>query len=66
MQAQPQDMLRDPGRIIHQALIDARRRGLDRLGQARWAAAQVLAVRPDLDASELAHSIERAAGDLSV
>jgi uncharacterized membrane protein len=61
MQAQSQD----PSRVIVRALAEARRRGLDRLGQARWAAARVLAVRPDLDAADLARSIERAADELA-
>ena len=60
MQAQAQD----PSRIITRALIEARGRGLDRLGQARWAAARVKAVRPDLDTSDLVQSIERAADEL--
>jgi len=62
MQAQPQDP--DPTRVIARALIEARRRGLDRLGQTRWAAARVMEVRPDLNALDLAHSIEQAAGEL--
>lgn len=62
MQAQPHDP--DPSRVIARALIEARRRGLDRLGQARWAAARVMEVRPDLNASDLAHSIERAADEI--
>ena len=61
MQAQP----RDATRVIALALTEARGRGLDRLGQARWAAACVLAVRPDLDAADLTRSIERAADELS-
>ena len=61
MQAQPQD----PSRIITRALIEARGRGLDRLGQARWAAARVMAVRPDLNALDLAHTIEQAADEIS-
>ena len=61
MQAQPQD----PSRIITRALIEARGRGLDRLSQTRWAAARVMALRPDLNASDLAHTIERAADELS-
>jgi hypothetical protein len=60
MQAQ----LQDPSRIITRALIEARGRGLDRLGQARWATARVMAVRPDLSAADLAHSIERAADEI--
>ena len=61
MQAQPQD----PSRIITRALIEARGRGLDNLSQARWATARVLAVRPDLDPSVIAQSIQRAADELS-
>ena len=61
MQAQPQD----PSRIITRALIEARGRGLDTLSQARWATARVLAVRPDLDPSVIARSIQRAADELS-
>ncbi|GEM_PF-5367730 len=60
MQAQ----LQDPSRIITRALIEARGRGLDRLSQARWAAARVMAVRPDLDAIDIAHSIEQAADEI--
>ena len=60
MQAQTQD----PSRIITRALIEARGRGLDRLSQTRWAAARVIAVRPDLNAAELAHFIERAADEI--
>jgi len=62
MQAQTQD----PSRIIARALIEARGRGLDRLGQTRWATARVLAVRPDLTAADVAHSVEQAANDLPV
>lgn len=61
MQAQSQD----PTRLIARALTEARGRGLDSQGQARWATACVLAVRPDLDAADLASSIERAAGELA-
>jgi len=60
MQAQTQD----PSRIITRALIEARGRGLDRLSQARWATARVMQVRPDLNATELAQSIERAADEI--
>ncbi|HMA49990.1 MAG TPA: hypothetical protein VKP60_09575 [Magnetospirillaceae bacterium] len=62
MQAQTQD----PSRMIARALIEARGRGLDRLGQTRWAAARVLAVRPDLNPIDLARSIEHAANEMTV
>lgn len=62
MQAQTQD----PSRIIARALTEARGRGLDRLGQTRWAAARVLAVRPDLDPAEITRTVERAADQLPV
>jgi len=58
--------LQDPSRVIARALIDARRRGLDRQGQTRWAAARVAEVRPDLDEADIAHSVELAANELPV
>lgn len=62
MQAQTQD----PSRVIARALIEARRRGLDHLGQTRWAAASVLAVRPDLSAAEIARSVEDVVNEVPV
>ncbi len=62
MQAQ----LQDPTRVIARALADARRRGLDRQGQTRWAAARVAEVRPDLHPADIAHSVELAANELPV
>ena len=56
----------DPTRVITRALLEARRRGLDNLGQTRWAVAEVLTVRPDMSAVEAARSVERAVRDLSV
>jgi hypothetical protein len=58
--------IQDPSRVIARALIEARRRGLDRLGQTRWAAARVMAVRPDLSPADIAQSVERAADELPV
>lgn len=55
----------DPSRLIARALLEARRRGLDDLGQTRWAVAKVLAVRPDMTAAEAARSVERTVADLS-
>lgn len=62
MTALPQD----PSRIIARALLEARGRGLDWLGQTRWATARVMAVRPDLSAADVAHSVERAANELPI
>jgi hypothetical protein len=56
----------DPTRVIARALTEARRRGLDRLGQTRWAAARVAEVRPDLNPSDVARTIERAAAEMTV
>lgn len=59
-------LYQDPSRLIARALLEARRRGLDDLGQTRWAVAKVLAVRPDMTASEAARSVERTVADLSI
>lgn len=56
----------DPSRLIARALLEARRRGLDDLGQSRWAVAKVLAVRPDMTAAEAAISVEMTVRDLSI
>jgi hypothetical protein len=48
----------DPSRVIARALFDARRRGLDDVSQSRYAVATVLAVRPDMTASDAAKSVE--------
>jgi hypothetical protein len=55
----------DPSRLITRALQEARRRGLDHLGQTRWAVAKVLTVRPDMTAAEAARSVEKTIADLS-
>lgn len=55
----------DPSRLIARALLEARRRGLDDLSQTRWAVAKVLAVRPDMSASEAARSVEQTVRDLA-
>ena len=55
----------DPSRLIARALLEARRRGLDDLGQSRWAVAKVLDVRPDMSAAEAARSVEQTIRDLS-
>jgi len=55
----------DPTRVIARALLEARKRGLDDVGQTRWAVASVLAVRPDMTAIEAARSVERTANDLA-
>ncbi len=62
MSAQPQD----PSRVIARALLEARRRGLDTLGQTRWAVAEVLSVRPDMSTADATRSVERAVRDMSV
>jgi hypothetical protein len=62
MSAQPQD----PSRVITRALLEARRRGLDNLGQTRWAVAEVLSVRPDMSTADATRSVERAVRDMSV
>ncbi len=49
----------DPAGVINRALSDARRRGLDDLGQTRCAVAAVLIVRPDMSAIDAARSVER-------
>jgi hypothetical protein len=49
----------DPAGVISRALSDARRRGLDDLGQTRCAVAAVLVVRPDMSAIDAARSVER-------
>ena len=61
----PAQSYQDPARLIALALQDARRRGLDDLGQTRWAVSRVLAVRPDLSAAEAARSVERTVADLA-
>jgi hypothetical protein len=58
-------LYQDPSRLIARALLEARKRGLDDLGQTRWAVAKVLAVRPDMTATEAARSVERTVNDLS-
>lgn len=55
--------IQDPTRVITRALSEARRRGLDRLGQTRWAAERVMAVRPDLSAHDIAQSVELVANE---
>jgi hypothetical protein len=55
----------DPSRLIARALLEARRRGLDNLGQTRWAVAKVMAVRPDMSAAEAARSVEQTVRDLA-
>ena len=55
----------DPSRLIARVLLEARRRGLDDLGQSRWAVAKVLDVRPDMSAAEAARSVEQTIRDLS-
>ncbi len=46
-------------RIIAQALADAREKGLDDFGQTEHAVRAVLAVRPDLTASDALWQVER-------
>ena len=55
----------DPSRVITRALLEARRRGLDSLGQTRWAVAEVLTVRPDMSTADATRSVERAVRDMS-
>ncbi len=56
----------DPSRVIARALLEARRRGLDHVSQARWAAAEVRTVRPDLSAADIARSVETAVNAMPV